>query len=783
MSKSRKSRPVAPRRALKIESLEQRVVFAGDALLAANDLYHAVPDQPFESSAPGVFANDTITEGTKAQLFTGPAHGLLELHEDGSFAYQPDAGFTGLDSFMYLASDGVSSSNLAAVSLRVENPQSPPVATNDAYGLSEDGGLDVSAELGLLANDTDADGDPLAASLMSGPQHGELVLNENGSFTYVPSPGFSGLDGFSYVANDATGQSEVATVTIQVAAVNDVPVANNDEFTIDEDSPLVIDLPGILANDTDADGDALTAAMVEGPQNGTVVVNPDGSFVYTPNANFTGVDGFSYVVSDGAAESDVASVTINVNAVNDAPIAADDAFVTDEDMPLAIDPLGVLANDSDVEGSPLTAALVTGPTNGAVTLNADGSFSYTPSAGFSGLDTFTYKVSDGELESGEATVTISVNAVNDAPVINNDEYTIDEDTTLTVEPTGILANDSDADGDPLTAVLVEGPANGVLTLNADGSFSYTPNANFNGVDGFRYVVSDGEFESDVGTVTINVNSVNDAPIAADDIFTFNPDAPMSVDPAGVLANDSDVEGDLLTATLVEGPTNGAVTLNPDGSFSYTPAAGFSGSDSFTYQATDGTGVSNTATVLIAINPTSVPNVRPEARNDRFTLTAGETLEVPAAGLLGNDSDPEGAAIQASVFTGPQNGTLALQEDGSFSYTPNEGFSGRDSFMYRVSDGELYSALAAVTLYVLPATPDTTPPADTEALAGTNSPADPAPNCDKPVAEDQGNCAADRFRGRLHRMHERLIDSLFAARAMRHSAHCVDSVMSSGRWWR
>jgi VCBS repeat-containing protein len=290
-----------------------------------------------------------------------------------------------------------------------------------------------------------------------------------------------------------------------------------------------------------------------------LTLNADGSFSYTPDADFAGVDSFTYHANDGLADSNVATVTITVNGVNDAPLAVDDSgYVTDEEVSLNEAAPGVLGNDSDTEGDPLTAVLDTGPANGTLTLNADGSFSYTPDADFSGVDSFTYHANDGLADSNVATVTITVNAVNDAPVAVDDPgYTTDEDAPLNEAAPGVLGNDTDVEGDPLTAVLDTGPANGTLTLNADGSFSYTPDADFAGVDSFTYHANDG--------------------------------------------NDSDTEGDPLAAVLDTGPSNGTLTLNADGSFVYTPDGDFSGVDSFTYHANDGSADSNVATVTITVN--------------------------------------------------------------------------------------------------------------------------------------------------------------------------------------
>jgi VCBS repeat-containing protein len=187
------------------------------------------------------------------------------------------------------------------------------------------------------------------------------------------------------------------------------PVAGNDAFVTPEDTPLTAAAPGVLANDTDPDGDALTAALVSGPANGALTLNPDGSFGYTPNGNFNGSDAFTYVAYDGISYSNVATVTIGVSAVNDAPVAGTDAYTTTEDIPLTVAAPGVLVNDTDADGDILTAALVQGPANGTLNLGSTGGFIYTPNAGFTGTDSFLYRAFDGAALSNEAAVTITVN--------------------------------------------------------------------------------------------------------------------------------------------------------------------------------------------------------------------------------------------------------------------------------------------------------------------------------------------------------------------------------------
>jgi VCBS repeat-containing protein len=586
--------------------------------------------------------------------------------------------------------------NTVAVLLNTTTvPNRAPTAAGDTYSTAEDTTLTVAAP-GVLATDSDPDGDPLTAVLASPPSHGSLNLNANGGFTYTPAANFNGTDTFTYQASDGTAQSNPATVTITVTPVNDPPAATDDAYSTAEDTPRTVPAPGVLANDTDLDSSTLTAAVVTGPGHGTLTLNADGSFAYTPAANFNGSDSFTYRASDGTLTSGLATVTITVTTVNDAPTAADDAFSTAEDTARTVAVPGVLANDSDPDGDPLSAELGSGPSHGTLTLNADGSFTYTPAANYNGSDSFTYRASDGSATSNLTTVTLTITAVNDAPTAADDAYSTAEDTARTVAAPGVLGNDSDPDGDPLSAVLGSGPSHGTLTLNADGSFTYTPAANFNGSDSFTYRASDGTLTSALATVTLAITAVNDAPTAADDAYSTAEDTARTVAAPGVLGNDSDPDGNPLSAVLGSGPSHGTLTLNADGSFTYTPAANFNGSDSFTYRASDGTLTSALATVTLAI---TAVNDAPTAADDAYSTAEDTARTVAARGVLGNDSDPDGDPLSAVLGSGPSHGTLALSANGEFTYTPAANFNGSDSFTYRASDGTLTSGLATVTLTV------------------------------------------------------------------------------------
>jgi VCBS repeat-containing protein len=655
------------------------------APVAANDSYGVSKNNALTVAAPGVLANDTDVDGDPltAILVSGPAHGTLALSANGSFTYTPAAGYTGGDSFTYKANDGQLDSNVATVALTVSDDA--PVANADSYAVSKNNALTVAAP-GVLANDTDANGDALTAALVSGPAHGTLALNANGSFTYTPAAGYTGADSFMYKANDGQLDSNVATVALTVS--DDAPVANADSYSVSKNNALTVSAPGVLANDTDANGDALTAALVSGPAHGTLTLSANGSFTYTPAAGYTGGDSFTYKANDGQLDSNVATVALTVS--DDAPVANADSYGVSKNNPLTISAPGVLGNDTDANGDALTAALVAGPAHGTLALSANGSFSYTPAAGYTGGDSFTYKANDGQLDSNSATVSLTVS--DDAPVAANDSYAVSKNNALTVAAPGVLGNDTDANGDTLAAVLVSGPAHGTLTLSANGSFTYMPASGYTGGDSFTYKANDGQLDSNVATVALSVH--DDAPVAASDSYAVSKNNPLTVSAPGVLANDTDANGDALTAILVSGPAHGTLTLSANGSLTYTPASGYTGGDSFTYKANDGQLDSNVATVALTVSDTA-----PVAANDSYSANKNSSLTVSAPGVLGNDTDANGDTLTAVLVSGPAHGTVTLNANGSFTYTPKSGYTGADSFTYKANDGQLDSNVATVALTV------------------------------------------------------------------------------------
>ena len=462
----------------------------------------------------GILTNDSDAENDPftANLVSNVTHGTLTLNPNGTFTYTPTAGYVGTDSFTYTANDATGPSAVTTVTYTmIAGPNQSPVVVADSYNATEDTTLTIAAP-GVLANDSDGEGDTFTAAVVTGlspANAGTLTLNANGSFSYVPATNFFGVATFTYRATDSVGAaSSAATVTLNVAGVNDAPVGVADSFSTDVGVTLNATAPGVLANDTDADADSLTAVLVSGlsPANaGTLTLNANGSFNFVPAVGFSGTTTFVYKANDGTVDSANTTVTIRINA---RPVANNDTYSATEDVPLTVSATGVLVNDTDAENDPLTAILVTAPNpaQGAVTLNANGSFTFTPAANFNGPTTFTYKVNDGVRDSlANATVTINVAPVNDAPVGVANSYVTPVSTSLTIfAASGVLANDTDPEGDALTAIAVAQPTHGTLGLNPDGAFFYAPTAGYIGPDSFTYRASDGTLQSAVTTVNLQV---------------------------------------------------------------------------------------------------------------------------------------------------------------------------------------------------------------------------------------------------------------------------------------
>ncbi len=673
------------------------VTAVNDGPVAVEDRFAGGEDRALSGA---VLDNDRDVDGDSLSVVAGTYEtaegGTVVLAADGRFTYTPAADFHGEDSFSYTVTDGAATAT-GTVSLTV-SPENdgPVVGTVDLGATAEDTTFTFSAD-DLLAQASDVDGDALTVTSVSvDPAYGTLVDNGAGSYSFTPAENWHGSDvPFSFTVSDGT-ESVTSTATLEVTAVNDGPVAVEDRFAGGEDRALS---GAVLDNDRDVDGDSLSvvAGTYETAEGGTVVLAADGRFTYTPAADFHGEDSFSYTVTDGAATA-TGTVSLTVSPENDGPVVgAVDLGATAEDTTFTFSADDLLAQASDVDGDALTVTSVSvDPAYGTLVDNGAGSYSFTPAENWHGSDVpFSFTVSDGT-ESVTSTATLEVTAVNDGPVAVEDRFAGGEDRALSG---AVLDNDRDVDGDSLSVVAgtYETAEGGTVVLAADGRFTYTPAADFHGEDSFSYTVTDGAATA-TGTVSLTVSPENDGPVvgtvdlgatAEDTTFTFSAD--------DLLAQASDVDGDALTVTSVSvDPAYGTLVDNGAGSYSFTPAENWHGSDvPFSFTVSDGTeSVTSTATLEV-----TAVNDGPVAVEDRFA--GGEDRALSGA-VLDNDRDVDGDSLSvvAGTYETAEGGTVVLAADGRFTYTPAADFHGEDSFSYTVTDGAA-TATGTVSLTVSP----------------------------------------------------------------------------------
>ncbi|MGB6041927.1 MAG: Ig-like domain-containing protein, partial [Pirellulales bacterium] len=707
-------------------------------------------------------ANDSAS-----MTFTGT---LTELNNAlATFTYRPDPNFNGTDVVTLSVDDlgntgGGSLTDNDTANIVVSPLPDDPVA-NDDGGVGYTTNEETSFTTGdVLANDTDADiGDTLSVqSIDTTGTLGTVLDNGDGTFDYDPNGQFEYLaagetatDTFTYTVSDGNGGTDTATVTITINGGNDTPTANDDSgatFTTDEDTNFTTG--NVLPNDTDPDAtDSLAVLAIDTTGTlGLVIDIGDGTFDYDPNGQFenlavgeSATDTFVYTVSDGNGGTDTATVTITITGVNDAPTANANGgvgYTTDEETSFTTG--NVLPNDTDPDTSDVLAVLSinTAGTLGNVTDNGDGTFDYDPNGQFENLavgetdtDSFTYTISDGNGGTSTATVTITISGVNDSPTASANSgigFATDEDTSFTTG--NVLPNDLDPDTSDTLSVLSINTAGtlGLVIDNGDGTFDYDPNGQFEtlavgetATDTVVYTVSDGNGGTDTATVTITINGRNDGPTANGDAGAgYTTDEDTSFTTGNVLPNDADPDtSDTLAVVGINtAGTLGSVIDNGDGTFTYDPAGAFENlaagettTDTFTYTISDGNGGTDTATVTITINGV---NDGPTANNDVGATDEETVLNVPASGVLSNDTDPDtsdsltvtevnGSAVSiGTTITLASGAQVTLNADGSYDYDPNAAFNflsagdtATDSFAYTIDDGNGGTDTAAVTLTI------------------------------------------------------------------------------------
>jgi hypothetical protein len=547
---------------------------AGAHITAANNPPTANPQSVTmaEDSALAVTLTGSDPNGDPLtfSVTVAPAHGALSGTAP-NLTYTPAANYNGADSFQFVVNDGKVNSTAATVSITVTPVNDAPTANAQSVSATED------TPKAIILSGSDVEGALLSYSVLTQPSFGSLSGTAP-NLTYTPALNYSGGDSFTFMVNDGSLNSAPAIVSITVAAVNDAPVASAQALETAEDTPVAITLSG-----SDIEGSPLSFSVTSSPLHGALA-GAAPNLTYTPAGNFNGGDSFAFVANDGAVNSAPATVTLNVIAVNDAPVAQDQSVVTQQDIPVSITLSG-----SDVDGDALTFSVQSAPLHGVISGTAP-DLVYTPETGYTGDDSFTFAASDGQVSSLPGTVSITVTRTNHQPAANGQSVATAEDTALAITLTG-----SDPDNDPLTYTVTAAPAYGALS-GTSPNLTYTPSANYNGSDSIQFVVNDGLVDSIAATVVITIIAVNDAPVANAQSVSVDQGASVTITLTG-----SDVDGDALTYSVLNGPANGALSGTAP-SLTYTPNAGFSGSDSFTFVAFDGQLGSAPATASITVNP-------------------------------------------------------------------------------------------------------------------------------------------------------------------------------------
>jgi len=684
-----------------------------------------------------VLLNDSMGTGDLTITAVGvPSDGnSVTISDDGlQVIYTPIANYpvdsisAKTETFTYTVTDNVTTETATAtVTVTVTPVNDPPTANDDFYPadlqfpredavllrLREDEGLQVS--FNVIANDVVTPDFELATVSAVESSTSSVAVGVLGAWIdYTPGADVFGDDTFVYTFTDPGGLSDTATVTVSIAQVNDAPTTTDDDITLQAGRTQTITAAQLLGNDTAGPGEdgvqTLSIASVTQPTNGSVTLNSDGTITYVAAAGVAGADSFGYTITDDGVTEDfdetaetfvaspdplTATGTVNVT-LQEVVVAVDDSYVVEviaSATETTVESFDVLVNDL-LSVSPVITA-VGSAANGSVEITNNGNdIAYTANLGFTGNDSFTYTVTDSDSVTSTATVNVVVQFENGLPTAVVD--------TLTVTSNGgsqsldVVANDTTEAGETLTVVLIlDEPDNGTATISTDGSeIFYTPNDDFVGADTLVYQIADGNGGIDSAEVTITVAASNQDPIAVADTFTVSGVEQRALD---VLDNDEGEAGETLTIVgFTQSPTNGIATIAADGlTILYQPIDETVTQDTLTYRISDGNGGFASAAVDITITGT---NVDPIANDDTFTFASADerTLDV-----LANDETEVGDVLSIDIISvAPTNGTATIAADGlTVLYTPDANFTGTDSLIYQISDGNGGTATANVAITV------------------------------------------------------------------------------------
>ena len=640
---------------------------------------------------------------TLSYTFTQPSFGVVTRDATtGIFTYTHDGSDTSsTDSFNVTAQESQTTNNdnplsgTGTVSITVTAVNDAPTANASSITVFEG---DVST--GAIFNALDVDSETLKTSITARPTNGKVTLDKSNPLNFVYSHDGSETleDKFTFNISDGALAAS-AIVSVIVTPSNDAPTANDDTYYIANGGIDITDpLTGILSNDTDPEMDQMFAVIAVAPSLGTATINLDGTFSYTPSSDGSSTfntDSFTYTVADNnGATSSSATVTVTLATLIPKP----DAYTLNEGATLQVSAVdGLTKNDIDTNNFEIdSVAVVTQPAFGDLTLSKDGSFSYSHNGTENLLDKFEYKVTNSNGDESQKTfVTLTLNNVNDAPTSSGTAIKVDEGNAVAFN---FAYKDSDTD--LVNIVFGEGdvgPTNGNVIDgddNVNGSFRYIHNGGETTTDTFNYSVSDGEFTTELVFVTVSISPVNDLPLAIDKSVSTTEGGTISTLPFE--GTDIETADNELKFKLSTAPTHGKVTQNvSSGVFSYTHDGSETTTDSFTYQANDGTDFGPQATVTVAIQ-----SVNSSPVTSAVNLTVDEGGASFEFDLINSSSDADNSVgdLTYSLESSATNGSAVLSGS-TIVYTHNGGETTSDSFTYKVNDGNSDSNISTVKVTV------------------------------------------------------------------------------------
>lgn len=619
--------------------------------------------------------------------------------------YTPNVNYNGSDSFVVSVDDGTGNSDTFTVTVNIAGQSDTPViteGTSTSVNISEDNSPSAFA---LTLNATDTDGDTLIWSISSPASNGTASTSGTGlskAIAYTPTANFNGSDSFIVNVNDGNGNNDTITVNVNIAAQSDLPVitegANTAVLMSENASPTPFNL---TLNAADVDGDSLTWSISSTASNGTASASGTGAskaISYTPETDYNGADSFIVNVNDGNGNNDTITVNVTVSSVANPPVITEgtstNVIMSEDASPTAFE---LTLNATDADGDTLTWSINTQAGNGTASASGTGLskvINYIPASGFDGADSFIINVADGTGNSDNITVNVTVNPVNDAPIITEGVSAVvnmSEDSTPTAFALTLNATDPESDtlSWSISTVASHGTASASGTGNAK-AISYTPDAQYNGTDMFEVRVSDGE-QTDLINITVNIGAQSDAPIisqgASVPVIMSEDGTPSAFN---LILDASDNDNDTLNWSIISAATNGTATATGTGAskaITYAPTASFNGIDTFTVGVNDGTGNNDSIVVNVTIN--AVADAPAITEGDVVNINMSEDGAPTAFSLILNASDNDNDTITWSISSPASNGSANVSGTGAskvISYTPTLNYSGSDSFVVQVSDG-------------------------------------------------------------------------------------------------